>query len=237
MKTYIKLFIGCTAFILVMMLPQKGISQHYANLSPGDNNQNSKKLKKSIISFGFFSPLNRHVSFQYDQLIGTDLILSSQLGIIGPGVTQTNYPAKGFFLEVGPKLFFSPTWIMDGMRRMNAMQGGYFKPEIIISTFSQSYSYYYYSYQGGGTITQSHPYTGVALMLNIGHQWVMANSFSIDMYFGMGYNVSSFNTSGTLNNNYTYNNEPYNYNYYSYLTTGPDFPLAFSAGINIGVPF
>jgi len=227
-----KVIVGCSIIGLCMLLPGKGFSQHYADLTPGDKNVTTKKVKKSIISFGFFSPLNQHISFGYDQLLGTDIILSSQIGIIGPGVTQTSNPSKGGFLEIGPKLFFSPTWTMDGMRRVNAMQGGYFKPEIVVSAFSQSNTYY--SYYPPTPTTASTTYTGIALILNLGHQWILANSFALDMYFGIGYNISAYNSSGTRSN---FNNEDNGGNYYSYETVGTGFPLAFSAGVNLGVPF
>lgn len=228
-----KSIIGYCIIGLCMLLPGKGFSQHYANLDPNNKNTTAKKVKKSIVSFGFFSPLNQHISFGYDQLLGTDIVLSSQIGIIGPGVTQTSTPSKGGFLEIGPKLFFSPTWVMDGMRRMNAMQGGYFKPEIVVSAFSQSYtSYFYYPPTPS---TSSTTYTGVAVILNLGHQWVFANSFALDMYFGIGYNISAYSSSGSKGN--FLNNEANGGNYYSYETGGSGFPLAFAAGLNLGVPF
>jgi len=223
--------IGCSIIGLFMLFSGKCFSQHYADLAPGDKTATTKKVKKSIVSFGFFSPLNQHISFGYDQLLGTDIILSSQIGIIGPGVTQTTNPSKGGFLEIGPKLFFSPTWTMDGMRRMNAMQGGYFKPEIVVSAFSQSNIYIYYPQP---PTTSSTTYTGIAIILNLGHQWIFANSFALDMYFGIGYNISAYNSSGTGNN---FNNEANGGNYYSYETGGSSFPLAFAAGLNLGVPF
>ena len=228
-----KLLVGYSIIGLCALLPAKGFSQHYADLTPNDGkNISVKKVKKSIVSFGFFSPLNQHISFGYDQIIGTDLILSSQIGIIGPGITQNSNSTKGGFLEIGPKLFFSPTWTMDGMRRMNAMQGGYFKPEIVVSAFSQSNTYYYYPQPPAANSTT---YTGIALILNIGHQWIFANSFALDMYFGIGYNVSAYNSSGTRSNGF--NTEDNGGDYYSYETLGTASPLAFSAGVNLGVPF
>jgi len=225
MKTYTQFLPGCMVMGLLMLAPILGLSQHYANLTPESDNS-PKKIKKSIISFGFFSPLNHHISIGYDQLIGNNLILSSQVGLIGPGVTTTT-PATGGFIEVGPKLFFSPDWLMDGMHRYNAQQGGYFKPEIALSVFSQPTSYYSYP---GPVTTSNQTFTGVALILNFGKQWILANSFALDMYVGIGYSINTQSTSA-----YNYNEGPTNY--FSYITTGSSFPLAFSGGINLGVPF
>ena len=232
MKTYTKLLTGCATLGLFLFSAQKGSSQHYANLGT-ENNATQQKIKKTIISFGFFSPLNHHISIGYDQLLGTDIILTGQLGLIGPGLTTETTPSTGAFLEIGTKLFFSPTWVMDGMRRMNAMQGGYFKPQFVVSAFSQNL---YYSPYSGGPATTPRGYTGLALILNLGHQWIFSNSFSLDMYLGIGYNLSSLG-SGNLNYPYNSFSEPQGGNYYSYISDGLDMPLVFTGGVNLGVPF
>ena len=164
--------------------------------------------------------MNQHISFGYDQLLGTDVVLSAQIGIIGPSVTSNSYgngnpyTTSGMFIEVGPKLFFSPDFVSVGTLRYNSMQGGYFKPEVIFSAFSTN------QYSMGGT----NQYSGLAVMLNFGKQWILAHSVSLDMYVGIGYGINA-NGNGT--------NEII-YNYYSYEVVGP---LAFSAGLNLGLPF
>lgn len=192
----------------------------------------AKQVKKAIVSFGFFSPLNRHISFGFDQLVGSNMVFTGQLGIIGPGVTNSysdNNP-RGAFIEGGMKLFFSPDYIIVGMHRYNAMQGGYFKPQVVVSVFSENrYSYLYNPNTNNSyNTTTAQTYTGVALMLNFGKQWIIGNIFALDMYVGVGYNLTS-------NNNNTVNSEPEGDDYFSYLITGSDFPLAFSAGLNLGI--
>ncbi len=232
MKITTKFFISSSIVGLLIGATQRGFAQHYANLTPESNN-NPIKVKKAIVSFGFFSPLNHHISFGFDKLVGTNLILSTQAGIIGPGITQNSNSSGGGFIEAGPKLFFSPDWLMDGMHRYNAMQGGYFKPEIAISVFSQAdqtYSYTNYNYTSQ---TNNQTYTGLALILNFGKQWIFANSFALDMYVGVGYSLSSLTSGSNVPNNASETPT----NYFCYLTSGSGFPLAFSAGINLGVPF
>lgn len=175
----------------------------------------SMKLKKRIISLGFFSPLNHHISFGYDQLMGTDIVFTGQFGIIEPelnvlGASYANGP-RGAFGEAGVKLFFSPNFVTIGTMRYNSMQGGYFKPQIVVSGFSDQFN----------------SYTGAALLLNLGKQWVFANIITLDMYAGIGYSVDSSNGYYEAGN------------YYSYLSTGVQNKtgLAFSAGLNIGVLF
>jgi hypothetical protein len=75
---------------------------------------------------------------------------------------------------------------MDGMKRYNDFQGGYFKPEIIYSGFGFDYEYY----SGYSTITGRGMNNSVGLILNFGRQWVLARIISIDIYAGIGYSKS-----------------------------------------------
>ncbi|HXP52503.1 MAG TPA: hypothetical protein VN922_21300, partial [Bacteroidia bacterium] len=104
----------------------------------------------------------------------------------------------------------------------NSMQGAYFKPQIVFSTFGLTQ--YNSGFYGNPSTTNTTDHTGVAIMLNMGKQWILAHVISLDMYAGIGYGLSS-------------NNSNYDYvsNYYSYeiTTTG----IAFTAGLNIGVVF
>jgi len=77
--------------------------------------------------------------------------------------------------------------------------------------------------------TVSHTFTGVALLLNFGKQWIFSKTFSLDIYIGAGYALAPSNSGNSL----YYDN--YTGNYFSYITTGPDFPLALSGGMNIGI--
>jgi hypothetical protein len=227
----------CMMIATVLFSATYGYSQYVpANTPPKTDNPATSQsplnkpliIKKQIICFGFFSPLNHHISIGYDRLVGEDFVLSTQVGIIGPGVNFSSDQTTGGFIGLGPKLFFSPDFVIDGMRRYNAMQGGYFKPELIVSVFNTtytSYSYSYYNYNQTST-TNTNTFAGLGLMLNFGKQWIIAHCVSLDMYAGIGYGISS------TNNKY---DTPTNF--YDYVTFGSSFPLAFAGGINIGVPF
>ncbi|HSY75984.1 MAG TPA: hypothetical protein VK890_03960 [Bacteroidia bacterium] len=192
------------------------------------------KIKRRIISFGFFSPVNQHISFGYDQLLGTDIVFTSQVGIIGPGINPSasaSYPGSyvskplGGFVEVGAKLFFAPDFVTDGLLRYNSMQGLYFKPQVAISVFNltqTSYGYNYGYYTPPQTTVTN--YSGLALILNLGKQWILAHAISLDIYGGIGYSLN------TADNNFDRIT-----NYYSY--EGSAGSIVFTGGVNIGVPF
>lgn len=187
----------------------------------------AQKVKKHILSFGFFSAANRHLSLGYDKLFGTDMVFTCQLGIIGPGVNTNDVinaeNPTGAFAEAGVKFFFSPDYVTQGTTRYNSMQGTYFKPEVVVSGYQIFVPNYSSAYTIPGENVEQ--FTGTAIILNIGKQWIMANEISLDVYAGIGYalNIANRNESST--------------NYYSYIAIGGTSGLALSAGLNLGVPF
>ena len=189
--------------------------------------------KNTVISFGFLSPLNHHISFGYDQLIHGDKVLSTQLGIIGIGINQQQYNYSynpvGAFIEAGLKFYTHPDYYYDGMHRFNTMQGFYIKPQLVVSVFSQQYNYYSGTYPTGTYTNSTGTATAYAAILNFGKQWVIDN-FAIDLYIGVGYYGTAISgaPSGTLNE--------YVDNAYSFTGLGESgTPLAFTAGINLGI--
>ncbi len=248
MKTYfnkIKSFVVVAAFLMSAMQSFSQARETVPTPAPMPisgpmdygKDASNQKLHKHIISFGFFSLLNQHISFGYDQLLGNDMVLTTQLGIIGPSANAGNYTANGSpagaFIEGGVKLFFAPDFVTVGTTRYNSMQGYYFKPQISISSFNLTqttntpyYNYPPYTTTPSTTITN---YTGIALMLSLGKQWILAHSVSLDVYAGIGYTIGG--SSGN-------NDAPSNY--YSFESTGAGSGgagIAVSAGLNLGVPF
>jgi hypothetical protein len=160
--------------------------------------------------------------------------LTGDLGIIGASVVPINNNAAGLFVTGGVKLYFSPDYLMDGMRRFNDFQGGYFNPVIIYSGFG--FDYDSYNQTTGTYVSKRGVNNSFALMLHFGRQWVLAKTVSIEMYGGIGYGWSSvsapdyFNAYGVLADaNWLV---PYKY---SHLQFSNEVPLAIDAGFKIGI--
>ena len=198
-----------------------------------------KLIKTNFLYYGFLSSLNQHISFEFDKQISDELILCGQVGIINSGFSQTatanTTPAEepttttsGGYFEGGVKLFFNPDYTRDGKHGYYVVEGLYLKPQFIISIFSTTSTQYQSAYvYPPPTVTNQYSYTGVAIMVNLGGQWIIAHTIAIDLYVGAGVGFSSANTSSA----------PFTDNYFSYLTAGQNFPLAIAGGINIGLPF
>lgn len=191
-------------------------------------------IKQNMISYGFFSPLNDHISVEYDRIVSDNIMITCQAGIITSGMNQPteatgNTTVSGGYGEIGAKLFLQQDYASYGRRGYYVPEGLYFKPQLTITAFTNTTTttnYSYYAYPAPSTTNQN-AYTGVALSINLGGQWVIAKCIVIDAYCGLGCCFTGVSSS----------NEPVIDNYYSYLSAGPSFPVAVEGGINIGVPF
>ncbi|NNM95301.1 MAG: hypothetical protein HKL88_07560 [Bacteroidia bacterium] len=206
--------------------------RHDDFLSDSSIIQKYKAAPKSDITFGFFSPINQHLTFGYEHVISNDWILSGHLGIIGPGFnlnTGGNFSGitapnpSGAFASCGAKLFFNEY-------RYEKLQGFYIMPEIVAGYFNY-YSAYYINQLGwwGSTITVKNGVTQYATFLNLGYQWVMEKMIIFNIHGGLGY--GGYKLSGPYQQNL---NDYQMSNFYDYLAAGP---LAFSGGIDIGILF
>lgn len=190
-------------------------------------------VKTKIVKVDFFAPLTGNFAFSYEQVLMNNVTIEGNLGIIGLSFVDDPYRGKGVFIKAGPRLYFSPDYAMDGMKRFNDFQGGYFKPEIVYSGFGYDYNYYNantYTYTTGRGVNNS-----VGLILNFGRQWVLAKIIALDIYAGIGYSKSWEKVDQQPANTYPYTDLYYPPNKYSHLEVDPSVPLAFSAGFNIGL--
>jgi len=200
-----------------------------------------KLIKSNFLYYGFLSSLNQHISFEFAHQMSDDVMLAAEVGIINlgfsqqstntakePGDSVVNGTSGGYF-EGSVKLFMNPDYTRVGRHGYYSVEGLYIKPEFAVSIFTTtvtaiSYSPYVYP---PPTSDHTYSYTGGAIILNFGGQWIIAHCIAIDAYCGVGINFS---------NAYSANN-PFTDNYFSYLTTSGNVPLAFTGGINIGLPF
>ncbi|HXB12812.1 MAG TPA: hypothetical protein VNZ45_12550 [Bacteroidia bacterium] len=238
-----KLLIAALATLLVF---PAFAQRHAMNDYFADTSHHSKNGTKRDITFGFFSPINQHISFTYEQPLNYQMVLSARLGIIGPGFNignggysynYSNAPKPlGAYVGCGVKLFIHPDFIMEGMRRYNSMQGVYLMPEFIIGNFNYTTTYSYstgYPYYQNITGTNTENITNYALILNLGRQWVFAEHFIMGLHAGIGY--GGYSVKGGTPQQYPYNYNDYNgANFYDYLASGI---IVWSAGIDIGVIF
>lgn len=189
------------------------------------NPANYMDNKKNAIKVDFLSPLTGNTTFSYERSLKPARSIEGTLGIIGLGADYNDLDPRGAFVKFGMKFIKSPDFYLRGMRYAHVLKGAYIRPEIQFGYYSRlndvyNYDYYYNYYE----YAEREENFTMAIMLNIGKQWVFDNSFLVDWYVGVGYGFDS-------------NSDDYNEYHYSFVNASEDVPLSFTAGLKIGFLF
>lgn len=173
---------------------------------------------KNAIKVNFLLPAAGAWAFSYERSLKPGQSFEVELGIISTG-SQDQYEmdASGFFLKTGFKFIRDPDFYLKGMRYAHILKGGYIKPELAFATFDYSNNT---TIWGGQSSNESGTTAKLAVLLNIGKQYVFNNWFAIDIYSGIGYILGG-------------GDEDLRY----FAFTGAASGLTFSGGIRVGVLF
>lgn len=182
-----------------------------------------KKQRKNAFKVGFLSPLTGATSITYEKSLKPGKSLEASLGVIGLGITGTREP-KGLYFKFGYKFIKSPDFYQKGTRFDHILKGAYIRPEISISSYtinSDNLVYYTNGQLSTGGVRERN--TMFAFMINLGKQWIFDDRFVLDWFAGLGYGFGhSYQDNG---------------NHYAFMGGIPDFPLAVTSGIRIGILF
>jgi hypothetical protein len=165
-----------------------GEEQTFANEMGSKDSYSDNKL--NAIKFHIFSPLYDYLSVSYERSLKAGQSLEGTLGIIGIGDDQLNANPEGAFAKFGYKFIKSPDFYLRGMRYAHLLKGAYFKPEIALAVFSANQNNYDYSTDNNYNKLRNSTLS-VALLLNVGKQWVFDNRFAVDFSIGLGYGITN----------------------------------------------
>jgi|GEM_PF-2268927 len=172
------------------------------------------EMKKKAIKFEFFSPLTGNLTLGYETYLKNFTSLEFKVGMIGAGLQPDISPKEtGVFISGGPKFKLKPDYAVDGTYGTHVLRGGYIRPEITVGTFKVTREDFF------TPSTDDHA-TFATLTINYGKQYILADSFSLDWYFGLGYGYST--------------EDDLSYYYKNVIGTN-SFPLVLNAGFTIGV--
>jgi hypothetical protein len=174
--------------------------------------------KKNAIKIGFLNPFLGSTQFTYERSLKPGQSIEATLGIIGLGFDPSESNSVGATIKFGYKFIKTPSYMMRGMHYSHLLKGGYVRPEIAMNF----YSYDGYSYDNFGNNRTRNSVVSGAIIVNLGHQWVYADVFLIDLYFGLGYGFS--NDDGPEGSNF----------HYGFVGGYEDFPIVISGGFRIG---
>lgn len=173
--------------------------------------------KKRIIKMDFFSPLTGKTTLGYEQYVKDWVSWEAKVGIIGLGIDPGEINPVGMFVKAGPKFKLNPDFVTDGMKGSHLLSGKYLKPEIVFSAYTEDVE----SYDEYGYVNEERQdFTSLAILINYGRQYVLADIMTLDYHIGLGYGFD--------------NTEEGKYNH-SHVNGGNNFPVALSVGFTLGV--
>ena len=169
---------------------------------------------RNIFKMGVFSPLAGALSIGYERSLKPTRSYEAFIGFIGAG-TDINENAIGAYGRLGYKLYRNPKYYQQAGDDAHLMHGFFIMPTIMVSYFAYD-DWSYSSSSWNGNKIRNDAYS-VAVILNMGKQWIWGDEFSLQINVGAGYAISSDD-----------------YYYYSHVSYGNDFPLALSCGVSFG---
>jgi len=194
---------------------------------------NYENQRKMAIKLDLFSVLSGTTSIAFEQSIKPGSSWEVGIGMIGLGSNPSSLPVRsGAFFRGGFKFINTPDYYLKGMRYTHILKGAYIRPELAIHVFDQSSSTIEGKYNSS-TFTYNYyqteskdRFSGSALMLNFGKQWVFSDIFLVDVFVGGGIglgNKSNLSSTTTLINQNSY---------WDYYSESPDSPMGTGFGVS-----
>jgi hypothetical protein len=178
--------------------------------------ENYKDQNKNLIKVRLFSPLWGFTEISYERSIRPGRSLEISAGIIGAGINTDTDP-NGMCFKLGYKFIQNPDFYVMGMRYAHVLKGFYLRPEIAVSIYRKNDTYFL----GFGDKGRKDN-VAMAILFNVGKQWIFDDFLALDLYFGLGYGFSD--------------NDDFNM-HYGFTTLSNDAPLAITTGFRLGVLF
>lgn len=186
----------------------------------------------------------RSVEFQATIIgLGKNVEVDDFFGANTNGTSKTYFNQKGFNVGVGLKVLKKPDFDMGYRQLTHILQGSYLKPSIVLGFYQRDFYYidpiYYTPMSKKANIING------SFNVNLGHQWVLDNIFSIDIYAMVGIGVDNYRKeearvnkefNSIYNNGPQVNNMPFRNFGYTRFGSG-DIGLALGAGLKIGYLF
>ncbi|MES2477924.1 MAG: hypothetical protein V4561_02475 [Bacteroidota bacterium] len=246
-----QLVIGVSVLEVEKIVFKSGRVQYFTD--PLSDYDFYKGQKRWIIKAGILSPAVGFTDFYLEKSIKPGRSVEYQLNVIGLGKNLTINNAysssnqeikldqKGASIGVGLKVLRLPDFELTNRKLMHILQGGYLKPAVMLGYYQRNMVYtdpltYATKIQTKGIMTSF-------VSVTVGKQWILDNTFSIDLYALMGMGVDNFRSQQTKinkdagNNPYvSLDNIPYQNFGYTRFGRG-DVGIGIGGGLKLGYLF
>lgn len=211
-----------------------------------------KGQKRWIVKAGILSPAVGFTDFYLEKSIKPGRSVEYQLNVIGLGKNLTinggynsnnqeiQLNQRGASIGIGLKVLRMPDFEITNRKLMHILQGGYLKPAVQLGYYQRNMLYNDpITYE---TKTQNKAIVTSFVSVTIGKQWILDNTFSIDLYALMGMGVDNFRSQQTkinkdVGNQYiTEDNIPYQNFGYTRFGRG-DVGIGIGGGVKLGYLF
>lgn len=166
-----------------------------------------KGQKKWIAKFGLLSPVSGFTDFYLEKSVKPGRSVEFQANVIGLGKNSVitgqydsngkefYYNQRGGSLGVGIKVLRMPDFELANRKLMHILQGGYLKPAIMLGYYQRNIVFtdpntYITQTKTKGIVTS-------LVSMTVGKQWILDNTFSIDLYAMIGLGVDNFRRQQT----------------------------------------
>lgn len=197
-----QLVIGVSKLEVSKIVFKSGRVQYFTD--PLEDFNFYKGQKRWIAKLGLLSPAFGFTDFYLEKSVKPGKSLEFQANIIGLGknplintvyysgnVGQEIYKNQsGAMIGVGMKILRMPDFEMGNRKLMHILQGGYLKPSILVGYYERNIEFqdpnsYLYDYKRKGIVTS-------LISVTVGKQWILDNTFSIDLYGLIGLGVDNY---------------------------------------------
>lgn len=247
-----QLTIGTSIIEVEKIVFKSGRVQYFSD--PLEDFSFYKGQKKWNFKVGILSPASGYTDLYLEKSLKPGRSIEFQASIIGLGTNpvipdqyngnnqQIHFDQKGGTVGVGLKVLRMPDFEVANRKLMHILQGGYLKPAISLGYYQRNMiSLDPITY---ATQTKVKGIVTSLVSMSVGKQWILDNTFSIDIYALMGLGVDNFRSqqakvykevTGFSIDQY---NDVLPYRNFGYTRFGRgDAGVAIGAGIKIGYLF
>jgi hypothetical protein len=176
---------------------------------------------KRALKINFLSPLMGSTEIVYEQSLKPGKSWETALGIVGLALEKNDNNASGVYGKFAFKFIKDPDFYMQRMHYAHILKGAYLAPEFAMRYISYDSYIYGYDYYNSSASPERLEKFSMALLLKFGKQWIVDNSFLVDLYGGLGYGLGNDNNETLA---------------YGFLVSS-EVAFSFTAGIRIGWVF
>lgn len=193
--------------------------------------RNNVFFKKKAIKVNVLASIGNNISVAYEHWVCDQWSIENRIGFIG-GSWRNNGETKtyGLFVKIGAKYLTQKSFYAAGKRWDHPLNSFYVKPEMVLGYYKRQEKVTIFP-ENGASFEEMAEETDLtlALLVNIGKQWVLYEWLAVDAHLGLGYGYSS----GAKNTQYG-TITPYKY---SHISGDNSIPIAISSGLSVGILF